>query len=117
MNGALSLDMINKEKEAVMSLDLQTTLFVLFGTGILWIYYVVAGGFTKTTAPTNDPHVLVVVFENGYKTEFFCDSFDQGLRYLDRLDGVTDCSLIRYEAGLGIRRTNDTSEDAPNPIE
>lgn len=73
-------------------MSLQNVLLIVFGLGVLWIYWIVAGGVSKDS-PTNKPHILKVTLENGYRTEFFCDSFDQGLEYLDRLDHVLDAKL------------------------
>lgn len=68
-------------------------LYIILGLSVVWILYVVSGGSGK--APNNQPHVLRVTFRNGYKTEFQCDSFYQGLDFLERLDNVVDCSLTR----------------------
>lgn len=76
-------------------MPIQNVLFVVFGAGVLWIYWIVSGGIKGPDALTHKPHILKVTFENGYRTEFFCDSFDQGLEYLDRLDHVLDARLER----------------------
>lgn len=74
-------------------MSLQNVLFVIFGLGVVSIYWIVSGGVKGPDAPTHKPHILKVTFENGYRTEFFCDSFDQGIEYLDRLDHVLDAKL------------------------